>query len=140
MNMNIGEASVASGISRKMIRYYEETGLLAPAPRTSAGYRLYNDKCVQQLSFIKRARDLGFSLERIKTLLDLWQNTDRQSADVKALAQQYMVELDQDIMHLQSMRQQLAELVSQCHGDGQPACSILDGLAKTDSTILAGKI
>ena len=133
MNMNIGEASVASGISRKMIRYYEETGLLAPAPRTSAGYRLYNDNCVQQLSFIKRARDLGFSLERIKTLLDLWQNTDRQSADVKALAQQYMVELDQDIMHLQSMRQQ-------CHGDGQPACSILDGLAKTDSTILASKI
>ena len=140
MNMNIGEASAASGISRKMIRYYEESGLLAAAPRTSAGYRLYNDKCVQQLSFIKRARDLGFSLERIKTLLDLWQNTDRQSADVKALAQQYMVELDQDIMHLQSMRQQLAELVSQCHGDGQPACSILDGLAKTDSTILASKI
>ncbi|HZJ95235.1 MAG TPA: Cu(I)-responsive transcriptional regulator [Thiopseudomonas sp.] len=129
--MNIGEAAAASGISRKMIRYYEETGLIAPAPRSSAGYRLYSDECVQQLSFIKRARDLGFSLERIKTLLDLWQNTERHSADVKALAQQYMTELDQDIMHLQSMRQQLAELIDQCHGDGQPDCSILDGLAQT---------
>ena len=129
--MNIGEAAAASGISRKMIRYYEEIGLLAQAPRSSAGYRIYNDTCVQQLSFIKRARDLGFSLERIKTLLGLWQNTDRQSADVKALAQQYMAELDQDILHLQSMRQQLAELVNQCHGDGQPACSILEGLAQT---------
>lgn len=132
--MNIGEAAAASGISRKMIRYYEETGLVAPAPRSSAGYRLYTDACVQQLSFIKRARDLGFSLERIKTLLDLWQNTDRHSADVKALAQQYMSELDQDIMHLQSMRQQLAELVEQCHGDGQPDCSILDGLAQVNPT------
>lgn len=130
MKMNIGEAAAASGISRKMIRYYEDIALLAPAPRSSAGYRLYNDDSVQQLSFIKRARDLGFSLERIKTLLDLWQNTDRKSADVKALAQQYMAELDQDISHLQNMRQQLAELVNQCHGDGQPACSILDGLAQ----------
>lgn len=134
--MNIGDAAAASGISRKMIRYYEEIGLLAEAPRSSAGYRIYNDDCVQQLSFIKRARDLGFSLERIKTLLGLWQNTDRQSADVKTLAQQYMAELDQDINHLQSMRQQLAELVNQCHGDGQPACSILEGLAHshTDSS------
>lgn len=132
--MNIGEAAAASGISRKMIRYYEEIGLLAEAPRSSAGYRIYNDNCVQQLSFIKRARDLGFSLERIKTLLGLWQNTDRQSADVKALAQQYMAELDQDIRHLQSMRQQLAELVNQCHGDGQPACSILEGLAQTSAS------
>lgn len=128
--MNIGEAAAASGISRKMIRYYEETGLLPAAPRSNAGYREYNDNYVAQMCFIKRARDLGFSLERIKTLLDLWQNTDRQSADVKALAQQYMTELDQDIMHLQSMRQQLADLVSQCHGDGQPACSILEGLAQ----------
>ena len=132
--MNIGEAAAASGISRKMIRYYEESGLLTPAPRSSAGYRIYNAHSIQQLSFIKRARDLGFSLERIKTLLDLWQNTDRHSADVKALAQQYMTELDQDIMHLQSMRQQLAQLVDQCHGDGQPACSILDGLAQNQPT------
>ena len=129
--MNIGEAAAASGISRKMIRYYEEIGLLAEAPRSSAGYRIYNDNCVQQLSFIKRARDLGFSLERIKTLLGLWQNTDRQSADVKSLAEQYMAELDQDIRHLQSMRQQLAGLVNQCHGDDHPACSILEGLAQT---------
>ncbi|WP_205342811.1 Cu(I)-responsive transcriptional regulator [Denitrificimonas caeni] len=133
--MNIGEAAAASGVSRKMIRYYEETGLLATAPRSDAGYRLYNESGVQQLLFIKRARDLGFSLERIKTLLDLWQNTDRHSADVKALAQQYMAELDQDIMHLQSMRQQLAGLVDQCHGDDEPACSILDGLAQANSPL-----
>ena len=133
--MNIGEAATASGISRKMIRYYEDIGLLAPAPRSSAGYRLYKDSCVQQLRFIKRSRDLGFSLERIKMLLNLWQNTDRQSADVKALAQQYMTELDKDIMHLQSMRQQLAELVDQCHGDGQPACSILEGLAQNHAPV-----
>ncbi len=133
--MNIGAVAAASGISRKMIRYYEETGLLAAAPRSNAGYRLYNDSCVQQLRFIKRARDLGFSLERIKTLLDLWQNTDRHSADVKALAQQYMAELDQDIMHLKSMRQQLAELVNQCHGDDEPACSILDGLAQANNPL-----
>ncbi len=129
--MNIGEAAAASGISRKMIRYYEETRVLVAALRNSAGYRIYNDRDIEQLCFIKRARDLGFSLERIKTLLDLWQNTDRQSADVKALAEQYMTELDEDIRHLQSMRQQLADLVKQCHGDGQPACSILDGLAKS---------
>ena len=133
--MNIGEAAAASGVSRKMIRDYEETGLLAAAPRSDAGYRLYNDSGVQQLRFIKRARDLGFSLERIKTLLDLWQNTDRHSADVKALAQQYMAELDQDIMHLQSMRQQLAGLVDQCHGDDEPTCSILDGLAQANSPL-----
>ena len=128
--MNIGEVAAASGISRKMIRYYEETGVLVAAPRNSSGYRIYNDADIEQLCFIKRARDLGFSLERIKTLLGLWQNTDRQSADVKALAEQYMTELDENIRHLQSMRQQLADLVNQCHGDGQSACSILDGLAK----------
>lgn len=132
--MNIGEAAAASGISRKMIRYYEETGVLVAAPRNNAGYRIYSDSCVEQLRFIKRARDLGFSLDRIKTLLGLWQNTDRQSADVKALAEQYMAELDEDIRHLQSMRQQLADLVNQCHGDGQPACSILDGLAKNSAS------
>ncbi len=128
--MNIGEAAAASGISRKMIRYYEETGVLVAVARNSSGYRIYNNRDIEQLCFIKRARDLGFSLERIKTLLGLWHNTDRQSADVKALAEQYMAELDKDIHHLQNMRQQLASLVSQCHGDGQPACSILDGLAK----------
>ena len=137
--MNIGAAATASGISRKMIRYYEEVGLLAEAPRSSAGYRVYNDACVQQLSFIKRARDLGFSLERIKTLLDLWQNSDRHSADVKALAEQYMTELDRDIQHLQSMRQQLAELLDQCHGDNQSACSILDGLAQANTSAKAAE-
>ncbi len=127
--MNIGEASAQSGVSRKMIRYYEDIDLLVDVPRNSSGYRVYDDSSIEQLCFIKRARDLGFSLERIKTLLGLWQNTDRKSADVKALAQQYMTELDRDISHLQSMREQLAGLVEQCHGDGQSACPILEGLA-----------
>lgn len=132
--MNIGEASELSGVSRKMIRYYEDIDLLAEVPRNSSGYRVYDDSRIEQLCFIKRARDLGFSLERIKTLLGLWQNTDRKSADVKALAQQYMDELDRDISHLQSMRAQLSGLVEQCHGDGQSACPILDGLAHKQAT------
>lgn len=127
--MNIGEAAKLSGVSRKMIRYYEDIDLLADMPRNSSGYRVYDDSNIEQLRFIKRARDLGFSLERIKTLLGLWQNTDRKSADVKALAQQYMTELDRDISNLQSMREQLAGLVEQCHGDGESACPILERLA-----------
>ena len=127
--MNIGEAAHLSGVSRKMIRYYEDIDLLTEVPRSSAGYRIYDDSSIEQLCFIKRARDLGFSLERIKTLLSLWQNTERQSSDVKTLAQQYMGELDRDISHLQSMRERLAGLVEQCHGDGQSACPILEGLA-----------
>lgn len=94
MDYTIGQAAEASGISRKMIRYYEETGLLPPVRRSESGYRYYSDDDIRRLQFIRRARDMGFSLERISLLLSLWQNEQRHSADVKALVQQYIDELD----------------------------------------------
>lgn len=126
--MNIGEASEASAVSRKMIRYYESIGLIQPARRSDAGYRKYGANDVQTLRFIKRSRELGFSLERIRTLVGLWEDTTRQSADVKQLALQHIAELDSDIAKLQSIRDQLAHLVSCCHGDSRPECPILADL------------
>jgi MerR family copper efflux transcriptional regulator len=126
---NIGEAAKASGVTAKMIRYYESVGLLRPAQRSAAGYRRYGRTDVQALRFIRRARDLGFSLDRIRTLLGLWEDGSRQSADVKRLATQYIAELDQDIRKLQSIRDQLQHLAHCCHGDSRPDCPILDELA-----------
>ncbi len=128
--MNIGEAASASGVTAKMIRYYEGTGLIPGAARKDSGYRQFNERDVEKLRFIRRARDLGFSLERIGTLLALWGDRSRRSADVKALARQYIGELDRDIANLQSIRKQLAELAEHCHGDGRPDCPILEGLAQ----------
>lgn len=128
--MNIGQASAASGVSAKMIRYYESIGLIAEPNRTDAGYRQYSDNAVQTLRFIKRSRDLGFSLERIKTLLGLWENRSRQSSEVKDLARQYIRELDADIEKLQSIRNQLQHLANACHGDQRPDCPIIDDLAR----------
>ncbi len=128
--MNIGQAADASGVSAKMIRYYESVGLIAQAARTDAGYRRYTDNEVQTLRFIKRSRDLGFSLERIKTLLGLWDDRSRKSADVKKLARQYIRELDADIEKLQSIRNELQHLADCCHGDQRPECPILDELAE----------
>ncbi|OMQ24499.1 Cu(I)-responsive transcriptional regulator [Serratia oryzae] len=127
--MNIGLASKASGLSAKMIRHYEQIGIIPPALRVESGYRYYTNDEVRVLSFIKRARDLGFSLERIKALIELWQNKLRMSADVKTLAEQYMNELDRDIARLQSMRSQLAYLADNCHGDNRSNCPIIEGLA-----------
>jgi MerR family copper efflux transcriptional regulator len=126
--MNIGEASEASAVSRKMIRYYESIGLIQPAGRSDAGYRKYRDHEIQTLRFIKRSRELGFSLDRIRTLIGLWEDTTRQSADVKRLAEQHIAELDGDIAKLQSIRDQLAHLVHCCHGDNRPECPILADL------------
>ncbi len=131
--MNIGQAADASGVSAKMIRYYESIGLIASAHRSDAGYRKYGDKEVQILRFIKRSRDLGFSLERIKTLLGLWEDRSRQSADVKQLARQYIEELDHDIAKLQSIRDQLQHLTECCQGDNRPDCPIIDDLAKNSA-------
>ena len=128
--MNIGQAADASGVSAKMIRYYESVGLIAQAARTDAGYRRYTDNEVQTLRFIKRSRDLGFSLERIKTLLGLWDDRSRKSADVKKLARQYIRELDADIEKLQSIRNELQHLADCCHGDQRPECPIRDELAE----------
>lgn len=128
--MNIGQAADASGVSAKMIRYYESIDLVAAADRTDSGYRQYSSKDVQTLRFIRRSRDLGFSIERIKTLLSLWQDRGRHSADVKELAERYIAELDEDIAKLQSIRDQLRHVANHCHGDGHPDCPILDELAK----------
>jgi MerR family copper efflux transcriptional regulator len=127
--VNIGQAADASGVTAKMIRYYESIGLISAANRTDAGYRQYSDRDVQTLRFIRRSRDLGFSIDRIKTLLGLWQDRGRRSADVKKLARQYIAELDQDIEKLQTIRNELQNLADSCHGDQRPDCPILDELA-----------
>jgi MerR family copper efflux transcriptional regulator len=129
--MNIGQAAEASGVTAKMIRYYEGIGLIAEANRTDAGYRQYTENEVKTLRFIKRSRDLGFSVERIKTLLGLWQDRSRKSSDVKKLAHQYIAELDQDIAKLQSIRNELQHMADCCQGNHRPDCPILDDLAKT---------
>lgn len=126
--MNISQAAITSGISAKMIRYYESIGLLPTVMRNESGYRQYTAAEVQVLRFIRRSRDLGFSLERIRDLIALWQDNTRKSADVKRLAQQYITEIDQDIAKRLSIRNQLEELVNCCHGDSRPECPILNDL------------
>ena len=125
---NIGEAAKASGASAKMIRHYESLGLLAEARRTHAGYRLYDENDIHTLRFVRRARDLGFSIKAIEQLLALWRNRRRSSADVRRVAQQHIDELDQKIDELQAMRRTLEELVRHCHGNHRPDCPILDDL------------
>jgi len=127
--MNIGQAARRSGLSTKMIRYYESIGLLKPATRSDSGYRLYQAEDLHSLAFIKRSRDLGFSLEEVGKLLPLWQDRQRASGDVKALARQHIEELNQKIAELSSLRDTLGELVSHCQGDDRPDCPILKDLA-----------
>ena len=127
--MNIGEAARASGVSAKMIRHYEEQGFVPKAGRTVAGYRVYRENDVHALRFIRRARDLGFSLKEIKDLLGLWNNRRRASADVKRLATEHVKELDARIAEMRAMRRTLAHLAEHCHGDDRPDCPILEDLA-----------
>ena len=127
--MNIGEAASASGVSAKMIRYYEQTGLIPSAGRTASGYRTYTGTDVQMLRFIRRARDLGFSMKEITDLLALWLAPDRASADVKQIALAHVADLERRIAEMTAMKQALAQLAACCHGDQQPDCPILDGLA-----------
>jgi Cu(I)-responsive transcriptional regulator len=126
---NIGEAAEASGVSAKMIRHYEEIGLVPKAGRTVAGYRIYRDADLHVLRFIRRSRDLGFTMKEIEGLLGLWQNKRRASGDVKRLAAKHMADLDARIAELQGMRRTLEHLVHCCHGDDRPDCPILDDLA-----------
>lgn len=127
--MNIGQAARESGLSAKMIRYYESIGLLAPALRSDSGYRLYQTADLHTLGFIKRSRDLGFSLEEVARLLTLWQDRERASADVKQLARKHIDELDRRIGELSQLRDTLVHLVDHCHGDDRPDCPILQELA-----------
>jgi len=127
--MNIGAAAKASGVSAKMIRHYEDSGLIPKTQRTDSGYRVYGGPDVHVLRFIRRSRDLGFSLAEIKVLLGLWINRRRASADVKKLAQKHVQELDAKIVEMQAMRKTLVDLARTCHGDSRPDCPILDDLA-----------
>lgn len=126
---NISGAAARSGVSAKMIRHYESLGLLKAAPRTTAGYRVYAESDVHAMRFVRRARDLGFSIGEIQQLLGLWQNRRRASADVRRVAQQHVAALDAKIRALESMRGTLRDLIQKCHGDSRPQCPILDDLA-----------
>jgi len=127
--MNIGAAAQASGVSAKMIRHYESLGLMPKAGRTAAGYRQYTDNDVHVLRFIARSRDLGFAIPEIAELLNLWQNRRRSSAQVKALAERHIADLDAKVRELLEMRATLAHLAHCCHGDSRPDCPILAQLA-----------
>ena len=128
--MTIGEAAARSGVSAKMVRHYESLGLLAKVQRTEAGYRQYGDAEVHTLRFIRRARDLGFSMAEIAELLKLWQNRRRASGDVKRIALAHMTDLDRRIAEMAAMKRTLERLVHCCHGDDRPDCPILDELAE----------
>ncbi|MBL8379158.1 MAG: Cu(I)-responsive transcriptional regulator [Burkholderiales bacterium] len=126
--VNIGQAAAASGVSAKMIRHYEEIGLVPPAARTQSGYRMYSEADVHTLRFIRRARDLGFSVKQITALLGLWRDRRRASARVKALTREHIALLDQRILEMTEMRRTLAHLAARCHGDERPDCPILEDL------------
>jgi MerR family copper efflux transcriptional regulator len=131
--MNIGEAALASGISAKMVRYYESIGLIRPASRTESGYRVYSEEDIHTLRFIRRARGLGFSIEETAALLALWRDKSRTSADVKSFALKHVKELEAKIEELQAMCRTLRHLASHCHGDDRPDCPILDDIASVES-------
>jgi len=127
--MKIGEISLESGIASKTIRYYESVGLLPAPPREENGYRDYDTSHLESLKFVHRARTLGFSLKDISKLLDLWQDSDRTSADVKRLTQRHIDDIEKRINELESMRSTLIHLANSCSGDDRPDCPILADLA-----------
>ena len=127
---NIGQAATRSGGSAMMVRHYESLGLLPGIDRSESGYRQYRDTDVHTLRFIRRARDLGFSMAEIKELLKLWQNRRRASADVKRIASAHVADLTRRIDEMAAMKRTLEQLVDCCHGDDRPDCPILDGLGE----------
>ena len=126
--MNIGEAAASAGLPVKTLRYYEEIGLVLPG-RMANGYRDYGENHVHKLRFVQRARSLGFSVEDCRSLLSLYEDRNRASSEVKALAKDRLAELDRKLAELEEMRRTLANLVRCCHGDSRPECPILDDLA-----------
>lgn len=126
----IGQAASQAGVSAKMVRHYEALGLLPPVARTEAGYRLYAERDVHVLRFIRRARDLGFGMAEIAQLLALWHDRQRASADVRRIAQQHVADLDRRLAELQAMRDTLQHLVAGCRGNDRPDCPILDRLER----------
>jgi Cu(I)-responsive transcriptional regulator len=128
--MNIGQAADQSGIPPKTIRYYESIGLIRPADRTHGNYRDFDDSAVHVLQFLKRAREFGFSIGDCRELLSLYQDRNRSSADVKAIAERRITDIDRKIRELLALRGTLGQLVEHCHGDDRPDCPILDDLAR----------
>lgn len=128
--VQIGQAAQQSGVSSKMIRHYESLGLLPPIHRSDGGYRLYSDNDIHTLRFIKRARDLGFSMDDIAELVNLWQNRERSSAQVKRVAANHLQRLQDRISQLQAMERSLLQLTACCQGNDRPDCPILDDLAR----------
>jgi MerR family copper efflux transcriptional regulator len=132
--MNIGDAARASGVSAKMLRYYESIGLIPEAGRSASGYRTYGERDVATLRFIRRARDFGMPMERVKLLVGLWMDTQRPSREVKNLALRQVAELEARIAELTAMKQALADLAHACKGDSRPDCPILKDLAQETVT------
>ncbi|WP_455349856.1 Cu(I)-responsive transcriptional regulator [Kiloniella litopenaei] len=130
--MKIGQVSEVSGLPAKTIRYYESIGLIEPAGRTSSGYRAYQEKDIETLKFIQRARSLGFSISEVSALLTLWNDRNRASSQVKALAKQHVADMDRKITELQSMKDTLSNLIEKCQGDHRPDCPILNDFAQKD--------
>jgi MerR family copper efflux transcriptional regulator len=130
--MNIGEAAAASGVSAKMIRHYESIGLIKAALRTGSGYRVYSEGETHTLRFIRRARDLGFSIDQMRELLALWKDRDRASGDVKRIAMEQVEALEAKMVELQAMARALRHLAENCHGDDRPDCPIIEDLASCE--------
>jgi Cu(I)-responsive transcriptional regulator len=135
--MNIGQASKASGVSAKMIRYYDEIGLVRPSGRTESNYREYDQRELNELRFIKRARNLGFSMEEITQLLSLWRDHQRPSREVKAVADRHLADLDARIAEMQAMADTLRHLSHCCAGDDRPDCPILADLTQGQGPTVA---
>lgn len=137
--MNIGQASRATGVSTKMIRYYESVGLIRPADRTDSNYRDFGERDVRELQFIRRARDLGFSVQEIGHLLSLWRDRDRPSREVKSIAEKHVADLDARIAEMQVMADALRTLAKCCAGDSRPDCPILTDLADQDTVVFRSR-
>ena len=127
--MNIGQAAEAAGVSAKMIRHYEQIGLVPAAARTDSGYRQYSERDVSILRFIRQSRRLGFSMEQIADLLGLWSDRERTSREVKALAQAHLDAMEEKMREMAEMQAALKKLVQSCPGDERPHCAILQELA-----------
>lgn len=138
--MNIGEAAAASGVSTKMIRYYESIALIPKAGRTESGYRVYSDADVNTLRFIRRARDFGMPMPRIELLIGLWLNRDRPSREVKKIALEHVAELRTRIDELTAMAEALEGLAARCHGDATPDCPILHDLERPRAQMAKKKL
>lgn len=130
--MNIGEAATESGVTAKMIRHYESIGLIKSAERTESGYRRYSGQDLETLRFVRRGRDLGFSIDQIRDLLTLWRDRSRASSDVKRIALEHVEELEAKMRQLREMADTLRHLAEHCQGDERPDCPIIRDLAKPD--------